>query len=201
MGVGTELRLTSKSVHLCVGMQRLFSADGPWPTPWMTRVMPNCLALAQLYPERTIFTRFLPPQVPEDARGAWRGYYEYWRDTTRANLDPSLIELMPELRQLVPPAEVLDKAAYSAFAGTPLATRLAERRADTLIVSGAETDVCVLSTVLDAIDIGYFVVVVRDAVCSSSDEGHDALVKMFECRLSHQLAITDTASALVAWSG
>ena len=30
--------LTERSVHLCVDMQRLFSADGPWPTPWMDKV-------------------------------------------------------------------------------------------------------------------------------------------------------------------
>jgi nicotinamidase-related amidase len=34
----------------------------------------------------------------------------------------------------------------------------------------------VLATVLDAIDIGYRVIVVRDAVCSSSDEGHEMLM-------------------------
>ena len=39
------------------------------------------------------------------------------------------------------------------------------------IVSGSETDVCVLATVLDAVDMGYRVIIARDAVCSSSDEG------------------------------
>ena len=48
-----------------------------------------------------------------------------------------------------------------------------ELEADALIVSGSETDVCVLATVLDAVDIGYRVIVVRDAVCNSSDEGHN----------------------------
>jgi nicotinamidase-related amidase len=38
---------------------------------------------------------------------------------------------------------------------------LQERNADGLIVSGAETDVCVLSTVLDAVDLGYRVIVVK----------------------------------------
>ncbi len=45
------------------------------------------------------------------------------------------------------------------------------------MVSGSETDVCVLATVLDAVDLGYRVIVVRDAVCSSSDEGHDMLMR------------------------
>ena len=27
------LPLTERSVHLCVDMQRIFSAEGPWPTP------------------------------------------------------------------------------------------------------------------------------------------------------------------------
>lgn len=188
-----------RTVHLCVDMQRLFSDDGPWPTPWMTRVLPNCAALVAIEPERTIFTRFIPPRAPEDAHGAWRRYYARWREATRDRLDPRLVELMPELARHVPPATVFDKPVYSAFAGRQLATLLADRGIDTLIVSGAETDVCVLSTILGAIDLGYFVVVVRDAVCSSSDRGHDALISMFERRLSQQLAIEDTEAVLNAW--
>lgn len=199
MPAATDLRLTERALHLCIDMQRLFSDEGPWPTPWMHRVLPNCVALAEQAPERTIFTRFVPPQVPEEAHGAWRPYYERWREATRDRLDPRLIELMPELERFAPPAWVIDKPVYSAFAGRRLAALLAERRADTLIVSGAETDVCVLSTVLGAIDLGYFVVVVRDAVCSSSDEGHDALITMFECRLGQQLATADTETILASW--
>lgn len=194
-----DLRLTGRSLHLCVDMQRLFSEEGPWPTPWMSRVLPNCVALAEHDPERTILTRFVPPQVPEEAHGAWRPYYERWREVTRDRLDPRLIDLMPGLERFAPPAWVIDKPVYSAFAGRRLASVLAERRADTLIVSGAETDVCVLSTILGAIDLGFFVVVVRDAVCSSADEGHDALIRMFECRFSQQLAIADTETILASW--
>ena len=43
------------------------------------------------------------------------------------------------------------------------------------MITGAETDVCVLATVLGAVDYGYRVVLVTDAVCSHSDTGHDAL--------------------------
>lgn len=188
-----------RAVHLCIDMQRLFSDDGPWPTPWMKRVLPNCAALVALAPERTIFTRFVPPRTAESAPGAWRHYYERWPQATQDKLDPRLIELMPELARYVPPATVFDKPVYSAFAGRRLASDLAGRGVETLIVSGGETDVCVLATILGAIDLGFFVVVARDAVCSFSDEGHDALITMFDRRFSQQLAIADTQSVLDAW--
>ena len=35
-----EIPITEKTVHLCIDMQRLFSDEGPWATPWMTRVLP-----------------------------------------------------------------------------------------------------------------------------------------------------------------
>ena len=34
------LPVTERTVHLCVDMQRIFSAEGPWPTPWMDKVLP-----------------------------------------------------------------------------------------------------------------------------------------------------------------
>ena len=40
------LPLTERTVHLCVDMQRMFSAEGPWPTPRMDRVLPVVAALA-----------------------------------------------------------------------------------------------------------------------------------------------------------
>jgi nicotinamidase-related amidase len=38
-----------------------------------------------------------------------------------------------------------------------------------MVITGTETDVCVLATVLGAIDFGYWVVLAIDALCSSSD--------------------------------
>jgi nicotinamidase-related amidase len=164
--------LTERTVHLCVDMQRIFSVDGPWPTPWMKRVLPVVADLAALYPSRTIFTRFIPPERPTEMPGMWQRYYTRWREATREFLDPHLLELMPPLAALCPPAAVINKTRYSAFAEPWLLEHLREREADALIVSGSETDVCVLGTVLAAVDLGYRVIVVRDGVCSSSDEGH-----------------------------
>jgi nicotinamidase-related amidase len=190
---------TARTVHLCVDMQRIFTDEGPWPTPWMTRVLPIVAEIAGRFPQRTVFTRFITPQHPEDLPGAWRRYYERWRETTRARIDPSLLEVVAPLARLVPPAHVIDKHRYSGFAETALPAHLRERGADGLIVTGSETDVCVLATVLGAVDAGYPVILVRDAVCSSSDAGHDALMQMYTRRYGEQIEVADAEAVLARW--
>jgi nicotinamidase-related amidase len=187
------------TAHLSVDMQRLFSRDGPWDTPWMERVLPVVTRIAERAPEKTIFTRFVPPREPEEMPGTWRRFYRKWREVTLARLDPRLLELMPPLQSLVPPAEVVDKPTYSAFAGPELLRVLRARGIDGLIVTGTETDSCVLATVLGAIDHGFRVFLVMDAVCSSSDEGHDSLLRLYQGRFSEQLAAVSADQVLSVW--
>ena len=97
----------------------------------------------------------LRPAKPDDMPGMWQRYYQRWRETTRERIDPALLELMPQLARFSPPAAVIDKTRYSGFVEPQLRAHLMERRADGLIVTGAETDVCVLATVLGAVDLGY----------------------------------------------
>jgi nicotinamidase-related amidase len=192
--------LTEKTVHLCIDMQRIFSSEGPWATPWMERVLPIVAEIAGRFPERTVFTRFITPRNPEDMPGMWRRYYERWRETTREHLDPRLLDLVPPLANLAPPATVIDKTRYSAFAEPGLFAHLRLREADGLIVTGSETDVCVLATVLGAVDLGYRVIVVRDAICSSSDEGHDAQLRVYHRRYSEQIETASAEEVLRRWA-
>jgi nicotinamidase-related amidase len=191
--------LTSRSVHLCVDMQRMFSADGPWPTPWMDRVLPAVAAIAERHPTRTVFTRFIPPYAPDDMPGTWKRFYRRWPNVTRSRLDPAMLELVAPLGQLVPPAVVMDKPVYSPFASATLARYLTGRSADALVVTGAETDVCVLATILGAVDNGFRVILVEDAVCSSSDTGHDALLTMFRERFTEQIEVAEAETVLSVW--
>jgi nicotinamidase-related amidase len=191
--------LTERSVHLCIDMQRLFSTEGPWPTPWMERVLPVVTELAGRHPERTIFTRFITPERPDQMPGMWQRYYQRWSQTTRENLDLSLLDLLPPLAKFCPPAKTMDKTRYSAFAEPLLLPHLRDRGADALIVTGSETDVCILATILDAVDLGYRVILVRDAVCSSSDEGHDALLDLYHRRYTEQIETADAEEILRRW--
>jgi nicotinamidase-related amidase len=188
------------AVHLCVDMQRIFARGGIWETPWMERVLPTIADIVDRHAERTVFTRFITPNSPDDASGQWRPYFRRWKIATRRVLAPSQLDLVPELARFVPPATVIDKPAYSAFFGSPLANFLVERHVRTIIVSGAETDVCVLSTVLDAVDIGFRVVIVEDALCSSSDVGHDALMTMYRTRFNEQIDLVEAECLRDIWA-
>jgi nicotinamidase-related amidase len=189
------------AVHLCLDMQRLFGPEGPWPTPWMERVLPTVARIVERAPARSVFTRFIPAATPGDAHGMWRAYYHKWQDVTRRSLDLSLLDLMPALQGYVPPARIFDKPVYSAFAGGTLHAELRRGRIDTLIITGAETDVCVLSTILSAVDLGYRIIVVRDGLCSSADESHDALLALYARRFDLQVELTDAERLLEAWRG
>src|SRR4029079_9995319 len=112
----TELRapLPPTAVHLCVDMQNIFAPGAPWATPWMERVAPVVTALAERFAAQTIFTRFITPEQPQDLPGAWQRYYCKWQQTTRSRVDPELLELLPCLQRLVPPASIINKTRYSA---------------------------------------------------------------------------------------
>jgi nicotinamidase-related amidase len=191
--------LGERTIHLCVDMQVLFADDTPWHTPWMKRVLPVVTRIAERHPERTVFTRFIPPRHRDELPGSWRRFYERWAELTLDRIDPRWLELVPPLQRLVPPASVIDKRLYSPFGEAALPQVLAQRQADALVITGAETDVCVLAAVLDAVDHGYRVVLARDAICSSSDETHDALMTLYERRFSQQIEAVETDVILAAW--
>ena len=99
----------------------------------------------------------------------------------------------------MPPAEVIDKHVYAPWDGTDLHRSLKSRGIDTLVITGGETDVCVLATVLGAVDRGYRVVVAHDALCSSSDETHDASLAVYHSRYGVQVEAVTTDVILANW--
>jgi nicotinamidase-related amidase len=187
------------AVHLVIDMQSIFARGGIWETPWMERVLPTIVGITARYTARTVFTRFITPLHADDRPGRWRRYFGKWQCATRAVLPSSQLELVPALRQFVPPARVIDKPAYSAFTGSPLASLLSDKGISTLVITGSETDVCVLATVLHAIDLGFRVVIVEDALCSSSDAGHDALMTLYRNRFAEQIELINSEELTSLW--
>jgi len=191
--------LTASCAHLCIDMQNIFAEQTDWHTPWMERVLPVVERIAQHKPERTIFTRFIPAARPGEGRGTWRRYYERWAGMTLEALPPGMIDLVPSLARLVPPARVLDKETYSPWVQPELDAMLRADGIDTLVITGAETDVCVLAAVMGAVDRGYRIVIPTDALCSSSDKTHDALLTLYRERYGQQVETVTTDELLEAW--
>jgi len=182
--------------HLCVDMQRMFAEDTPWHVPWMRRISPQIEELAGRYPSRAIFTRFVPPEIEDEMPGKWREYYRKWWMMTGKHLPGEFVDLVPPLALLVPPARTFDKGTYSPWTGGQLHTALRSEHVTSLVITGGETDVCVLATTLGAVDLGYRVIVLKDAVCSGADATHDASLQLLGDRFSVQLELMTTEDFL-----
>ena len=114
----------------------------------MERVLPIWAALANRHPERTVFTRFIPPEVPtrcracgavlrtlarRDPRGAaaakaarLRRCYSI-RPIQGVSAPLEFLKLMPPLASLCPPATTIDKTRHSDFAEPGLIDLLRQR--------------------------------------------------------------------------
>jgi nicotinamidase/pyrazinamidase len=94
--------------------------------------------------------------------------------------------------------EVVDKAqdrytqGYSSFHRNDLAERLRERGVDHVYVAGLATDYCVKNTVLDALEEGFQVTVVTDAVRGIDAKPGDSERALKEMRNAGAAAITSS---------
>ncbi len=184
--------------HICVDMQRMFAEETPWHVPWMKTILPQIEELAGRHAQRTVFTRFVPPEHPAALPGTWRAYYSKWWMMTGEYLPREMVNVVPCLNKLIPPARHFDKHVYSPWFDGRLHSTLCREQVSTLVISGGETDVCVMATVFGAIDLGYRTIILKDAVCSGTDQTHDASLELLENRFSVQLELMDTEEFLAS---
>ncbi len=191
------LPITARSVHVVIDMQELFVDHPDWGIPSAGSIVDGVAALARHRPERNLWTRFIPARNANLAQGCWRPYYERW---PRATIEGGAkIDIVPALRALAAPDAIFDKSGYSGFGNPRFLERLRAMDADTLILSGAETDICVLSTALSAIDLGFFVVLAADAMTSLDLKAHRAMLDQLMPRLTPQIRMARVAEILGAW--
>jgi len=194
----TELSLPADTVHLAIDMQRVFAEKTDWHLPGFDRIVPNIAALSEALPDRTSFTRFVVPHTADEARGHWQVYYRRWHGFTGAVMDPGLVEIVDSLAGYAKPELLIDKLTYSVFESPRCEEILSGLEATTIIFSGVETDVCVLASLMSAIDRGYRVIAAADALASSSINGHEATLNHILTRMPDQVEIVSTAEILQA---
>jgi nicotinamidase/pyrazinamidase len=80
---------------------------------------------------------------------------------------------LPDDAIVVSKADTAQVDAYSAFAGTSLASQLRERGVERVTVCGLATDYCVLNTVTDALEEGFDAIIVPEAMRAVDVEAGD----------------------------
>jgi len=191
--------LGAEAVHVVIDMQRLFAEGTHWNVPTLPDVLPPIQKLIEHRPERVVFTRFItPPSLPAAPDG-WQEFYRHWPQLTQDRLPPGILDLVAPLAKRATPAKLVDKEGFSSFSGRAFHAVLRNLEAKTLVLSGVETDVCVLATAVEAVDRGYRVVVAADAVTSFSAAAHRAVLDHVLPRFEYRIDIASTAEILAAW--
>lgn len=189
--------IPATAIHLVVDMQELFRSHPDWGSASLSTIVAPIRKLVAARPDSTYFSRFMPPAQIEHATGAWRRYYRRWANVTLDRMDPGLVEVVTELRPWA--HRLVDKLGYSAMGNADFRRIATAARDHCLIVSGVETDVCVLSTVMEAMDLGLRVIIAVDAVASSVAECHGLALQIMEQRFDEQVEIATVDEIIAAW--
>lgn len=94
-------------------------------------------------------------------------------------------DLIPELSEVE--GQIIPKKTFSAFYDTELEAQLGQVKADTLVVCGVCTEICVLHTAADARNRQYEVEVPVDCVASFDDKAHAFALEHMEKVLGTKL--------------
>ncbi len=108
-------------------------------------------------------------------------------------------ELAAFARGLEPVAgeSVIVKQYASAFCGTSLASQLTAMRIDTLLIAGVSTSGCVRASAVDACQLGFIPLVVREAVGDRAREPHEASLFDLQAKYAEVISL-DVALAYLS---
>ena len=190
-----EVKINSKMTLVVVDMQKLFLTEkkSPWMDKKLQSIIPNIEKLIKtLGEEKVIFTRFTPPKTWQDENDSWQTYYKINQEITTSILGTKALDIIDNFNQYVSNASVASrKKSASIFLAGNFHSKIKKQSPQILIFTGVETDYCVLSSVLDAIHLGYYVIVVMDACASSKKDGQKHARGIFD-RFPEQLWVTST---------
>ena len=103
------------------------------------------------------------------------------------------------LKESIQP-KIFEKYTYDTFKNPDLDNALKKNSVSTLILTGVETDVCVLTTALSGVDLGYRVIMASDAMTSSDIKTHEFVIESLTKRFDQQIEVALTDSILKNWN-
>lgn len=162
-----KVKLSQRDALVIVDMQRDFMPNGALPVPEGDKIIPRINEYVEIFFHKGLplfFTRDWHPQDHisfKDQGGLWPPHCV--QDTEGAQFHPDLF-IPKDNRFIISKGTSRDFDAYSGFQGTILDSLLRERGIKRLFIGGVATDYCVKNTVLGAINLGYQVFLLEDAI-------------------------------------
>jgi nicotinamidase-related amidase len=190
-----NVKIGSKIALVVVDMQKLFLTEkkSPWMNKKLSSIIPNIEKLIKNSRiQNVIFTCFTPPKNWQKEQDSWKTYFRINQKITPGILGTDALNLVNDFIPYIPNSVVVSrKKSASIFMAGNFHSIIKKRSTQILIFTGVETDYCVLSSVLDAIHLGYYVIVVMDACASSKKQGQKHARGIFD-RFPEQLWVTST---------
>lgn len=158
--------ISDSDALLAVDVQRDFEPGGALAVPDGDEVVPVLAAWVREFERHNlpvVASRDWHPEGHcsfEAQGGPWPPHCI--ADTPGAEIDPGLG--LPANATIISKAQTVEKDAYSAFEGTGLDDVLSSKGVNRLFIGGLATEYCVLNTARDALENGYDVVLLRDAI-------------------------------------
>jgi len=190
-----DVKDSSEITLVVVDMQKLFLTEkkSPWMSKKLLSIISNIKKLIENNGiQNVIFTRFTPPKNWQKEQDSWQTYYRINQKITPGILGTDALNLIDDFIPYIPNSVVVSrKKSASIFMAGKFHSVIKKKSTKILIFTGVETDYCVLSSVLDAIHLGYYVIVVIDACASSKKQGQKHARGIFD-RFPEQLWVTST---------
>ena len=190
-----DVKDSSEITLVVVDMQKLFLTEkkSPWMNKKLLSIIPNIEKLIKKDGvQNVVFTRFTPPKNWQKEQDSWQTYYRINQKITPGILGTDALNLIDDFIPYIPYSVIISrKKSASIFMAGNFHSVIKKKSTRILIFTGIETDYCVLSSVLDAIHLGYYVIVVMDACASSKNQGQKHARGIFD-RFPEQLWVTST---------
>ena len=101
-----------------------------------------------------------------------------------------------ERLERAPDEAILVKKYASAFFGTDLGSRLTSRSIDTILIAGCSTSGCVRATAVDALQLGFRPIVIRECVADRFAAAHEQSLFDLEQKYADVISVDNVLSYL-----
>jgi len=178
-----EPKISSNDALIVVDMQNDFCPGGALPVEGghdVVTVLNRWISAAERTGALVVASRDWHPKGHasfKDQGGDWPPHCI--QDTRGAEFHPDV--QLPDDALIITKGDDIDRDQYSAFDDTGLADRLRSRNIQRVWVGGLAQDVCVRATVLDGLDEGFEIHLIREAtraVNANPGDGDRALDEM-----------------------